>query len=93
MTDAENDGLDLLANILAIRRSGLHRHENRESGATALFPSVPMHTAGSAQQMALENTWEEKAIAQNAEAQRLEHANRLKPKVVENRLARVVRGD
>lgn len=88
------DGLAALTERLAIKRSGWHRVEGPDG--VALFPSVPVHTADSPAQRKLENIWSAKALAQNAEADAMERANRLEAKPVENTLAgrkQISRGD
>ena len=90
----QTDGLAGLAERLAIKRSGWHRVEGPDG--VALFPNVPVYTAGSPEQLKLENLWEEKALAQNAESERLKRANRLEGKAEVNTLAerkRIMRGD
>ena len=89
----QTDGLDALADKLAIRRSGWHRHENSETGAVVLFPSVPVYQQGSPEQRALEDAWQVKAVAQAAESERMERATRLEPKPRQNTMTRVTRGD
>ena len=94
MTEQISDGLAGLADKLAIKRSGWHRIEGPDG--VALFPAVAVHTADSPAQRKLENAWEAKALAQNAEAEAMERANRLADKPTENALeARkgIVRGD
>ena len=86
----EIDGLSALSEALAIRRSGYHRHENAETGAVAIFPSVKVFPVGSAEQMALETEWAQRAIVM--------HQNQvpvtLEAKPVENTLAvRLARGN
>lgn len=95
MTEQTNDGLAVLAEKLAIKRSGWHRIEGPDG--VAVFPSVPVYTADSPEQRRLENAWEAKAMAQAAESERMERANRIEGKPEENSLAarkaQITRGD
>ena len=81
------DGLAGLAEQLLRKRSGWIWHENPETGALALFPETAKNEA----------EWERRALAQNAEAEAMERANRLEAKPEENALAArkgtIVRGD
>ena len=78
MSDKDKS-FDALEMALSIADMGWHRHENHETGATAMLPTTVTD----------ENEWEAKNIAMHAQQQPL----RLKAKPQENSLARVVRGD
>ena len=67
MTDKNDDGMEALANSLAIMRSPWDHVYHSETGALAvMFPKVPHHAPGSKEQLALEDAWESKAIAMHA---------------------------
>ncbi len=81
------DGLAGLAEQLSRKRSGWIWHENSETGALALFPETAKDV----------DAWEQRALAQNAEAEAMERANRLEAKAEVNTLAerkgQIFRGD
>ncbi len=80
----ETDGLFDLASALAIRRSGWHRMGNSDNEYVAVFPIQAKN----------ESEWEARAMAQSAEAERLEAATRPAPKPMETGIRRnIVRGD
>lgn len=90
MTDKNDDGMEALADSLAIMRSPWDHVYHSETGALAvMFPKVPHHAPGSKEQLALEDVWESKAIAMH-EAQRT-IVPEAKP--VENALNKIVRAD
>ena len=82
MTNENNDGLNALSEVLAIRRSGYHRHVHSETGAVVIFPATAKH----------EYEWERRALEMhNAQVPVIPDA---KPE--ENTLAtrmQVIRGD
>lgn len=88
MTD-NIDGLDDLYERLNRKRSGWHWQINSETGATALFPSVPVYAANSPEQRALEDAWEARAIQMHEN----QEAIRLAAKPKENAMTRITRGD
>ena len=97
MTGPDPDAMDILLDNLQqdLALAGLAWHRIEGPKGIAMFPSVPVHTAGSAEQRVLEDSWEQIAVTQNAEADRLEVANRLEPKPLENTFAarsRIARG-
>ena len=72
--------LDPLAKLdeqIGFMNMGFIRHENHETGDTVFFPK----TATDADE------WEQRAIAQNAETERLMLANRIADKPMSNELA------
>ena len=91
MTDKnDDDGLDDLADKLAVLRSPWDHVYHSETGAlAALFPKVPHYAQGSPEQLALENEWEAKAVAM------MEKQRTVVPKAkpVENVLSKITRGD
>ena len=84
MTEQTGDGLAALTEVLAIKRSGWHRVAGPDG--VALFPETAKDV----------DAWEQRALAQNAEAEAMERANRLEAKAEVNSLAerkRIMRGD
>jgi len=86
MDEKQTDGLSALADALAIRRSGWHRVENPESGAIAYFPV----TANDVEE------WEQRALAQARESERLGASTQPDAKPLQNSLqerVNILRGD
>ncbi len=91
MTD-QDKGFEDLELALAIEGMGFHRHLNPETGAIVIFPKVPVHPTGSAEQRKAEDAWEASAMAMHAQQTPIA----LAPKPQENVLAertRILRGD
>ena len=89
------DNVDALIRDLALQKANLHRVENPESGAVAMFPTVPSHAPNSPEQRALENEWETRAILQTQQAERLTIENQPTRKPKQNAFAdlSIIRGD
>ena len=89
INNSQTDGLSDLADALAVRRAGWHRHQNSENGALAFFPST-LNWKDPAQVSA----WESRAIETSRAVMLLELGTSLPPKPLENTLQnRVRRGD
>ena len=80
MTDEIDDGLSGLAHVLAIRRSGYHRHVNTRTGAVVIFPEMAKN----------EHEWERRALEMHS----AQLVITLAAKPQENTFAdRIARGD
>ena len=84
------DNINNLLRDLALKDSGMHRHENPETGAVVLYPDVPAYPQGSKAQRRIEDQWEQRALDMHA----TQKAITVAPKPRENTYARrVVRAD
>ena len=70
-----DDPIDALLNRLSGDDSktqvGCRIHRNHETGAIAVFPSVPFYPVGSPEQRKLESEWEKRALAMHENQQPL----------------------
>ncbi len=91
-SDDPIDGLlDRLTGDDSKTQPGCRIHRNAETGAVAVFPSVPFYPQGSHEQRELEKSWEARAILMHSEQVPITVAD----KPLENVLAKVAleRGD
>ena len=90
MADNSDDGMEALADKLAIMRSPWDHHYHPETGKlSALFPRVKNHAQGSPEQLAADESWSRRAVAMHAAQTTIVP----KPKPIENTMARIVRSD
>ena len=96
MSDDSLEGIDAILEVLAeddLERSGWRKHVNHETGAIAMFPSVPHHIPGSKAARAAENEWE--ARCQSMHDQQITLVPEPKPEVntLQERVDQLRRGD
>ena len=89
-------GIDAILEVLAeddLERSGWRKHVNHETGAIAMFPSVPHNIPGSKAARAAENEWE--ARCQSMHDQQVPITLEPKPEVntLKERVDQLRRGD